>query len=150
MQAEDRQLRNNRGSRSLSGSRESLADPFPAIPMLALPPGTTQRTLAIIMGGGAGTRLFPLTKDRSKPAVPIAGKYRLIDIPISNCINSDISQIFVLTMYQSASLNAHVTNTYRFDHFSRGFVSIIAAEQTRSGGSWFQGTADAVRKAWVH
>src|SRR5471030_2973993 len=106
--------------------------------------------LAVILGGGQGTRLFPLTRDRSKPAVPIAGKYRLIDIPISNCINSEIRQIYVLTMFQSASLNAHVANTYRFDSFSRGFVSIIAAEQTAQGGTWFQGTADAVRQGWVH
>src|SRR5512141_2002880 len=96
--------------------------------------------VAVIMGGGAGTRLFPLTKDRSKPAVPLAGKYRLIDIPISNCINSDIRQIYVLTMYQSASMNSHVANTYRFDNFSRGFVTIVAAEQTAATGtSWFQG-----------
>jgi glucose-1-phosphate adenylyltransferase len=106
--------------------------------------------VAVILGGGQGSRLFPLTKDRSKPAVPIAGKYRLIDIPISNCINSEIRQIYVLTMFQSASLNAHVANTYRFDSFSRGFVSIIAAEQTHKGGTWFQGTADAVRQGWVH
>ena len=106
--------------------------------------------VAVILGGGQGTRLFPLTRDRSKPAVPIAGKYRLIDIPISNCINSEIRQIYVLTMYQSASLNSHVASTYRFDSFSRGFVSILAAEQTAKGGTWFQGTADAVRQAWVH
>ncbi|MEI6234564.1 MAG: glucose-1-phosphate adenylyltransferase [Planctomycetota bacterium] len=106
--------------------------------------------VSVILGGGQGSRLFPLTKDRSKPAVPLAGKYRLIDIPISNCINSEIRQIYVLTMYQSASLNSHVANTYRFDAFSRGFVSILAAEQTAKGGTWFQGTADAVRQAWVH
>ncbi len=106
--------------------------------------------VAVILGGGQGSRLFPLTKDRSKPAVPLAGKYRLIDIPISNCINSEIRQIYVLTMYQSASLNSHVASTYRFDSFSRGFVSILAAEQTAKGGTWFQGTADAVRQAWVH
>lgn len=106
--------------------------------------------VAVILGGGQGSRLFPLTKDRSKPAVPLAGKYRLIDIPISNCINSEIRQIYVLTMYQSASLNSHVASTYRFDTFSRGFVSILAAEQTAKGGTWFQGTADAVRQAWVH
>ncbi len=106
--------------------------------------------VAVILGGGQGSRLFPLTKDRSKPAVPLAGKYRLIDIPISNCINSEIRQIYVLTMYQSASLNSHVANTYRFDAFSQGFVSILAAEQTSRGGTWFQGTADAVRQAWVH
>ncbi|HEY3320842.1 MAG TPA: glucose-1-phosphate adenylyltransferase [Planctomycetota bacterium] len=106
--------------------------------------------VAVVLGGGKGSRLFPLTKDRSKPAVPLAGRYRLIDIPLSNCINSDIRSIYVLTMYQSASLNAHVANTYRFDSFSKGFVSILAAEQTAKGGDWFQGTADAVRQAWVH
>ncbi len=105
---------------------------------------------AVVLGGGKGTRLFPLTKVRSKPAVPLAGKYRLIDIPLSNCINSDIRQIYVLTMFQSASLNAHIANTYRFDHFSRGFVAILAAEQTFRGNDWFQGTADAVRQAWIH
>lgn len=108
------------------------------------------KTVAIILGGGKGTRLFPLTKDRSKPAVPIAGKFRLIDVPISNCINSHIMQIYVLTMYQSASLNQHISSAYRFDAFSKGFVDIIAAEQTREGGTWFQGTADAVRQSWCH
>ncbi len=107
-------------------------------------------TAAVILGGGRGTRLFPLTKDRAKPAVPLGGKYRLIDVPISNCINSELRQIYVLTMYQSASLNAHIATTYRFDNFSRGFVAILAAEQTARGGTWFQGTADAVRQAWVH
>ena len=107
-------------------------------------------TVAVVLGGGQGNRLFPLTKDRSKPAVPIAGKYRLIDVPISNCINSGIMQIYVLTMYQSASLNQHISNAYRFDSFSRGFVHILAAEQTRRGGTWFQGTADAVRQSWIH
>ena len=107
-------------------------------------------TAAVILGGGRGTRLFPLTKDRAKPAVPLGGKYRLIDVPISNCINSEVRQIYVLTMYQSASLNAHIATTYRFDNFSRGFVAILAAEQTAGGGTWFQGTADAVRQAWVH
>jgi glucose-1-phosphate adenylyltransferase len=105
---------------------------------------------AAILGGGEGKRLFPLTMDRSKPAVPIAGKYRLIDIPISNCINSDIHHIYVLTMYQSASLNAHVATTFRFDQFSDGFVGILAAEQTAKGGTWYRGTADAVRQAWLH
>ncbi|UCF77813.1 MAG: glucose-1-phosphate adenylyltransferase [Candidatus Eiseniibacteriota bacterium] len=105
---------------------------------------------AVVLGGGRGTRLFPLTKDRSKAAVPFAGKYRMIDIPISNCINSEIRRIYVLTMYQSASLNSHIANTYRFDHFSTGFVGILAAEQTASGGTWFRGTADAVRQEWIH
>ncbi|MBN1503955.1 MAG: glucose-1-phosphate adenylyltransferase [Candidatus Eisenbacteria bacterium] len=105
---------------------------------------------AVVLGGGEGKRLFPLTKWRSKPAVPLAGKYRLIDVPVSNCINSNISRIYVLTMFQSASLNAHISSTYRFDHFSSGFVSILAAEQTSQGGSWYRGTADAVRQAWPH
>jgi len=103
-------------------------------------------TLAIVMGGGAGTRLFPLTKDRAKPAVPLAGKYRLVDIPISNCINSGLSQIYVLTQYNSASLNRHLSRTYRFDQFSRGFVEVLAAQQTPEGERWYEGTADAVRK----
>ena len=102
------------------------------------------------MGGGAGTRLFPLTKYRSKPAVPIAGKFRLIDIPISNCLNSGINRIFVLTQFNSASLNQHIKNTYRFDKFSKGFVDILAAEQTLQSEAWFQGTADAVRKSVNH
>src|SRR3989442_8152210 len=95
----------------------------------ALPPGTMQRTLAIIMGGGAGTRLFPLTKDRAKPAVPLAGKYRLVDIPISNCINSDLRRIFLLTQFNSGSLHRHIQESFRFDTFSPGFVEILAAEQ---------------------
>jgi len=103
-------------------------------------------TLAIIMGGGAGTRLFPLTKDRAKPAVPLAGKYRLVDIPISNCINSGVRQVFVLTQYNSASLNRHISRTYNFDQFQRGFVEVLAAQQTPEGERWYQGTADAVRK----
>lgn len=107
-------------------------------------------TISVILGGGKGTRLFPLTKDRSKPAVPLAGKYRLIDIPVSNCINSGIMKIYVLTMYESASLNRHISNAFRFDAFSQGYVDILAAEQTREGGTWFQGTADAVRQSWKH
>ncbi len=103
-------------------------------------------TLAIIMGGGAGTRLFPLTKDRAKPAVPLAGKYRLVDIPISNCINSGVRQVFVLTQFNSASLNRHISRTYKFDAFGRGFVEVLAAQQTPEGERWYQGTADAVRK----
>lgn len=108
---------------------------------------TTNKTVAIILGGGVGSRLYPLTADRSKPAVPIAGKYRLIDIPISNCINSKINKMFVLTMFNSASLNMHIKNTYHFDMFSEGFVDIMAAEQTRDNLDWFQGTADAVRQS---
>jgi glucose-1-phosphate adenylyltransferase len=107
-------------------------------------------TTAIILGGGAGTRLFPLTQHRSKPAVPLAGKYRLIDIPISNCINSGISRIFVLTQFNSASLNRHISQTYLFDRFRHGFVNILAAEQTPQSKDWFQGTADAVRQSMRH
>ena len=103
-------------------------------------------TLSIVMGGGAGTRLFPLTKDRAKPAVPLAGKYRLVDIPISNCINSGLRQVYVLTQYNSASLNRHLSRTYRFDEFTRGFVEVLAAQQTPDGERWYEGTADAVRK----
>jgi len=114
------------------------------------PPPSAGKTLAIIMGGGAGTRLFPLTKDRSKPAVPLGGKYRLVDIPISNCINSDLRRIFVLTQFNSASLNRHIAQTYRFSQFSNGFVEILAAEQTPTSPEWFQGTADAVRQAARH
>ncbi len=106
--------------------------------------------LAVILGGGVGTRLYPLTMHRSKPAVPLAGKYRLIDIPVSNCINSGVDRIFVVTQYNSASLNRHVSNTYRFDRFSGGFVQILAAEQTPSSQEWFQGTADAVRRVMSH
>jgi glucose-1-phosphate adenylyltransferase len=106
--------------------------------------------LAVILGGGRGTRLFPLTLHRSKPAVPIAGKYRLIDIPISNCLNSDQRRIFVLTQYNSESLNKHISQTYKFDHFTAGFVSILAAEQTEESPEWFQGTADAVRQSLRH
>src|SRR5919107_4640334 len=106
--------------------------------------------LAVILGGGAGTRLSPLTLQRSKPAVPLGGKYRLVDIPISNCINSDILKIFVLTQYNSASLNKHIATTYRFSQFSNGFVEILAAEQTPQNPQWFQGTADAVRQVLPH
>lgn len=106
--------------------------------------------LAVILGGGAGTRLFPLTHQRSKPAVPVGGKYRLVDIPISNCINSNVDKIFVLTQYNSASLNRHIAQTYRFSGFSNGFVEILAAEQTPESPQWFQGTADAVRQVLPH
>ena len=106
--------------------------------------------VAVILGGGAGTRLYPLTATRSKPAVPIAGKYRLVDIPISNCINSDISRMFVLTQFNSASLNKHIKNTYQFSGFSKGFVDILAAEQTPDSRNWYQGTADAVRQSLKH
>jgi glucose-1-phosphate adenylyltransferase len=106
--------------------------------------------LTIILGGGRGTRLFPLTHLRSKPAVPIGGKYRLIDIPISNCLHAGLKRIYVLTQYNSASLNRHIAQTYRLDNFSSGFVEVIAAEQTAEGEQWFQGTADAVRQATRH
>ncbi len=109
-----------------------------------------KRTLAIILGGGQGSRLSPLTENRSKPAVPVAGKYRLVDIPISNCINSDIDRIFVLTQFNSASLNKHIKNTYQFSFFSDSFIDILAAEQTPDNKSWFQGTADAVRQCMQH
>ncbi|HIK15218.1 MAG TPA: glucose-1-phosphate adenylyltransferase [Leptolyngbyaceae cyanobacterium M33_DOE_097] len=105
-----------------------------------------KRVLSIILGGGAGTRLYPLTKLRAKPAVPIAGKYRLIDIPVSNCINSSIYKIYVLTQYNSASLNRHLTRAYNFSGFSEGFVEVLAAQQTPENPNWFQGTADAVRQ----
>lgn len=106
--------------------------------------------ISLILGGGAGTRLYPLTEQRSKPAVPIGGKYRLIDIPISNCLNSGVRRMFVLTQFNSASLNQHIKNTYHFDHFSVGFVDILAAEQRRGSEKWFQGTADAVRQSTRH
>ena len=106
----------------------------------------TNSTLAIIMGGGAGTRLFPLTKDRSKPAVPLGGKYRIVDIPISNCINSDLRHMYVLTQFNSASLHRHIASAFKFDRFSRSFVEILAAQQTPTGSHWYQGTADAVRQ----
>lgn len=107
---------------------------------------TLDKTLAIIMGGGAGSRLFPLTKDRSKPAVPLGGKYRLVDIPISNCLNSGLGRIYVLTQFNSTSLHRHINSAYRFDHFGHKFVEILAAQQTPSGSEWYQGTADAVRQ----
>ena len=109
-----------------------------------------KKVISVILGGGAGTRLYPLTATRSKPAVPIAGKYRLVDIPISNCINSGINRMFVLTQYNSASLNKHIKNTYQFSGFSKGFVDILAAEQTPDSPGWFQGTADAVRQSLKH
>src|SRR5438105_3017908 len=105
-----------------------------------------QDVLSLILGGGRGTRLYPLTKHRSKPAVPIAGKYRLIDIPISNCINSGLNRIYVLTQFLSVSLHRHIANTYKFDPFSRGFVEVLAAQQTLEAADWYQGTADAVRR----
>ena len=111
---------------------------------------STISMVSLILGGGQGSRLYPLTKDRSKPAVPIAGKYRLIDIPISNCLHSGVRRMFVLTQFNSASLNQHIKNSYNFDHFSKGFVDILAAEQTPDNPNWFQGTADAVRQSLRH
>jgi glucose-1-phosphate adenylyltransferase len=108
------------------------------------------QTLVVILGGGQGSRLFPLTKERSKPAVPFAGKYRLIDIPISNCIHSGLNRTFVLTQFHSASLNRHIARTYKFDSFTQGFVEVLAAEQTFTSTEWFQGTADAIRKIFPH
>ncbi len=108
------------------------------------------KPLAIVLGGGKGTRLFPLTKERAKPAVPFGGKYRLVDIPISNCINSGIKQIFILTQFNTASLHIHISNTYIFDVFTKGFVEILAAEQTFEDSNWYQGTADAVRQNMLH
>jgi glucose-1-phosphate adenylyltransferase len=110
----------------------------------------SKSVVAVILGGGAGSRLYPLTASRSKPAVPIAGKYRLVDIPISNCMNSNINRMFVLTQFNSASLNKHIKNTYHFSAFSTGFVDILAAEQTPDNPGWFQGTADAVRQSLRH
>jgi len=110
----------------------------------------SKTVVSVILGGGAGTRLYPLTAARSKPAVPIAGKYRLVDIPISNCINSTINRMFVLTQFNSASLNKHIKNTYHFGAFTNGFVDILAAEQTPDNPGWFQGTADAVRQSLRH
>ena len=110
----------------------------------------TSNVLSVIMGGGQGTRLFPLTKERAKPAVPLAGKYRLVDIPISNCINSGLRRVYLLTQFNSASLHRHVSGSYKFDHFSGGFVEILAAQQTFGDTSWYQGTADAVRKNLIH
>jgi glucose-1-phosphate adenylyltransferase len=110
----------------------------------------TSNVLSVIMGGGQGKRLFPLTKERAKPAVPLAGKYRLVDIPISNCINSGLRRIYLLTQFNSASLHRHISQSYKFDHFSGGFVEILAAEQTYADTSWYQGTADAVRKNMIH
>src|SRR6266550_483226 len=113
-------------------------------------PAAKHNLLAVILGGGAGSRLFPLTEQRSKPAVPLGGKYRLVDVPISNCINSDVIRMFVLTQFNSASLNRHIATTYRFSPFADGFVEILAAEQAPERPDWFQGTADAVRQVLPH
>jgi len=129
-----------------SQAQRDLLQKSPEALPAALPPGSIQRTLAIIMGGGAGTRLFPLTKDRAKPAVPLGGKYRIVDIPISNCLNSGLRSIYVLTQFNSMSLHRHIQASYKFDNFSRSFVDILAAQQTPAGSQWYQGTADAVRQ----
>src|SRR5256885_16882811 len=113
-------------------------------------PPNTSNVLSVIMGGGAGTRLFPLTKERAKPAVPLAGKYRIVDIPISNCINSNLKRIYVLTQFNSASLHRHMSQSYKFHHFSGGFFEILAAGQNYTDTSWDQGTADTLRKNLVH
>ena len=108
---------------------------------------SVRHVLALVLGGGLGTRLFPLTRDRSKPAVPLGGKYLIIDVPLSNCINSDVKRIYVLTQFNSVSLHLHIRRTYNFDAFSGGFVEILAAQQTLdSDAGWYQGTADAVRQ----
>jgi len=112
--------------------------------------GGMKNVLSVILGGGRGSRLYPLTKYRAKPAVPLAGKYRLIDIPISNCLNSGLQKIFVLTQFNSVSLNRHIFRAYKFDTFSQGYVEILAAEQNMEHGNWFQGSADAVRKCLRH
>jgi len=131
----------------LTRPQSSSHDGAAFLPFLCMIPASlSDKTLAIIMGGGAGTRLFPLTKERSKPAVPLAGKYRIVDIPISNCINSGLRRIYVLTQFNSASLHRHINSSYKFDNFSRSFVEILAAQQTPTDTNWYQGTADAVRQ----
>ena len=133
------------GSMQTRAQRDLLQKSSASVPA-ALPAGTLQGTLAIIMGGGAGTRLFPLTKDRAKPAVPLGGKYRIVDIPISNCLNSGLRSIYLLTQFNTMSLHRHIQASYKFDNFSRSFVDILAAQQTPAGSQWYQGTADAVRQ----
>ena len=135
--SEDRLL--DRGNMSQLAQTKFLMSDVPVTP-------ATDRMLAIIMGGGAGTRLFPLTKERAKPAVPLGGKYRLVDIPISNCLNSGIRSIYVLTQFNSMSLHRHINAAFKFDNFSPSFVEILAAQQTPAGSTWYQGTADAVRQ----
>ena len=133
------------GSMQTRAQRDLLQKSSASVPA-ALPAGTLQGTLAIIMGGGAGTRLFPLTKDRAKPAVPLGGKYRIVDIPISNCLNSGLRSIYLLTQFNTMSLHRHIQASYKFDNFSRSFVDILAAQQTPASSQWYQGTADAVRQ----
>src|SRR5436309_8976777 len=129
-----------------SQAQRDLLQKSPEALPAALPPGTIQRTLAIIMGGGAGTRLFPLAIDRVKLAVPLGGKYRIVDIPISNCLNFGLRSIYLLTQFNTMSLHRHIQASYKFDNFSRSFVEILAAQQTPAGSQWYQGTADAVRQ----
>lgn len=139
------------GRRSPDGERPAINDLLITnYDLLFLIMGQYDNVVAVVLGGGAGSRLFPLTHERSKPAVPLGGTYRLIDVPVSNCINSNITQIFVLTQYNSASLNRHISRTYRFSSFSTGFVEVLAAEQTKDNPEWFQGTADAVRQMLPH
>src|SRR5438034_4597450 len=133
------------GSMQTRAQRDLLQKSSASVPA-ALPAGTLQGTLAIIMGGGAGTRLFPLTKDRAKPAVPLGGKYRIVDIPISNCLNSGLRSIYLLTQFNTMSLHRHIQASYKSDNFSRSFVDILAAQQTPASSQWYQGTADAVRQ----
>ncbi len=123
---------------------------MPGLPKAVIGKDVGALTVALVLGGGRGTRLYPLTRERSKPAVPLGGRYRLVDVPLSNCINSGIDRIFVLTQFNSLSLHRHITRTYRFGRFSRGFVDILAAEQTERSGDWFQGTADAIRQSLWH
>ncbi len=127
-------------------TESSTLSPFAAVDVLANQGAAMHRVICLILGGGRGTRLFPLTKSRSKPAMPVAGRYRLIDIPISNCINSGLNHIYVLTQFLSHSLHRHISNTYKFDMFDRGFCEILAAQQTYENNDWYQGTADAVRQ----
>src|ERR1044071_6495086 len=110
----------------------------------------TSKVLCVILRGGQGSRLFPLTKDRAKPAVPLAGKYRIVDVPISNCINSGFRRIYILTQFNSTSLHRHISQSYKFDQFTGGFVEILAAQQTLTDASWYEGTADAVRKNLIN
>lgn len=126
------------------------AKEYPMNQELMQHPVSADRVFTIILGGGQGMRLFPLTKERAKPAVPLGGKYRLVDIPISNCVNSGLKRIYLMTQFNSASLHRHIAQSFKFDHFSRGFVEILAAEQTLTDTSWYQGTADAVRKNLMH
>src|SRR5436305_465093 len=131
---------------SPGGGRPPACPRQAPVPRVSDTEAVMKEVLTLILGGGRGTRLYPLTKLRSKPAVPVAGKYRLIDIPISNCINSGFSRVYVLTQFLSVSLHRHIANTYKFDPFSRSFVEVLAAQQTNESADWYQGTSDAVRQ----